>query len=345
MGIINVMIFHLARKDFPLLSKGVRKICGLVFLVSFCVSCSLAPVSDTSQTELFQAGPTDNDLLQAYAPVFLVEEADKPYNRIGIPGVLANRKNEPTIIVDPEHGALFAEKNDFKTAKGSYTNLVYRVHFEKVPFGLGNLHLTTGKNPGLFVILTLADNNDIILVTTVHTCGCYLVFFPTDSLQKDKLPANWPANNQWKFSMNLPSMIMTPEISKKEKLIITLNAGNHRVSDIRVESTENLGSRYNKNELTIMAMDSLRFLPYGNDAVSFFETHGHRKGYVKNNSKPLERLFMSWWTFDWHVGEDKTLGKRKEVGVIFYTSLKFWRRKESDMGDFARFLQYWGWNL
>ncbi len=323
----------------------MRKVCGLFFLVSFCVSCSLASVSDTSHTELFQAGRTENDLLQAYAPVFLVEEADKPYNRIGIPRAQTNKKNKPTIIVDPEHAALFVEKNDFKTAKKSYTNLVYRVHFEKVPFGLGNLHLTTGKNPGLFVILTLAGNNDIILVTTVHTCGCYLVFFPTDSLQKDKLPANWPANNQWKFSMNLPSRIMTPEISKKEKLIVTLNAGNPRVSDIRVESPENLGSRHNKNELTIMAMDSLRFLPYGNDAVSFFETHGHRKGYVKNNSKPLERLFMSWWTFDWHVGEDKTLGKREETGVIFYTSLKFWRRKESDMGDFARFLQYWGWNL
>ena len=323
----------------------MRKVCGLFFLVSLCVSCSLAPVSDTSHTELFQAGRTDNDFLQAYAPVFLVEEADKPYNKIGIPRAQTNKKNKPTIIVDPEHAALFVEKNDFKTAKGSYTNLVYRVHFEKVPFGLGNLHLTTGKNPGLFVILTLAGNNDIILVTTVHTCGCYLVFFPTDSLQKDKLPANWPANNQWKFSMNLPSMIMTPEISKKEKLIVTLNAGNHRVSDIRLESPENLGSRHNKNELTIMAMDSLRFLPYGNDAVSFFETHGHRKGYVKNNSKPLERLFMSWWTFDWHVGEDKTLGKREETGVIFYTSLKFWRRKESDMGDFANFLQYWGWNL
>ncbi len=121
MGIISTMIFHLTGKDFPLLSKEARKICGLIFLVFFCVSCSLAPVSDTSQTELFLAGPTDNDLLQAYAPVFLVEEADKPYNRIGIPGVLANRKNEPTVIVDPGHGALFAEKNAFKTAKGIFS--------------------------------------------------------------------------------------------------------------------------------------------------------------------------------------------------------------------------------
>lgn len=340
------MTFFRSTKQFLLYCKGVRRrVWELFCLVSFCVSCSLAPVSDTSQAELFQTAPINHELLQVYAPVFLVEEADKPYNRIGTPRARTGKKGKSAIIVDPEHAALFMEKVDFGTDKGSYTNLVYRIHFEKVPFGFGNFHLTAGKNPGLFVILTLAGNNDIILVTTVHTCGCYLVFFPSDNLQKDKWPAHWPVHNQIKFGKSLPSMIRTPKTGSTEKLLITLAAGNHRVSDIRMGSPEKLAVQYFPNELAIMAMDSLWILPYGNAEVSFFETHAHRKGYVKNNSKPLERLLMSWWVLDWHIGEDKALGNREETGVVFYTSLKFWHRKESDMGDFAGFLKYWGWKF
>jgi hypothetical protein len=59
----------------------------------------------------------------------------------------------------------------------------------------------------------------------------------------------------------------------------------------------------------------------------------------------LERFFVSWWAFDWHVGEDKAYGPAEETGTVFYTSLKFWRRDVSDMWFFDRFLKYWGWNL
>ncbi len=108
------MIFSWSIVDVFFCCKEIRKICGLFFLVTFCVSCSLAPASDTSQTELFLAGSTDKELLQAYTPVFLVEEADKPYNRIGSPRALSDKRSNPTIIVDPEHAALFVEKNDKK---------------------------------------------------------------------------------------------------------------------------------------------------------------------------------------------------------------------------------------
>jgi len=30
---------------------------------------------------------------------------------------------------------------------------------------------------------------------------------------------------------------------------------------------------------------------------------------------------------------------------VFYTSLKPWRRHDSDMWPFADFLRYWGWHL
>ena len=54
---------------------------------------------------------------------------------------------------------------------------------------------------------------------------------------------------------------------------------------------------------------------------------------------------MSWWVFDWRVGEDKKFGKDKNDGILFYTSLKPWDREKSDMRDFVTFLKYWKWNL
>lgn len=54
---------------------------------------------------------------------------------------------------------------------------------------------------------------------------------------------------------------------------------------------------------------------------------------------------MSWWALDWRVGEDKKFGRHTSDGPVFYTSLRPWDRKRSDMRDFAGFLAYWGWRL
>ncbi len=92
----------------------------------------------------------------------------------------------------------------------------------------------------------------------------------------------------------------------------------------------------------IAALDAL---PADGQTTSFFETSGARKGYVKGSSKPLERLLISWWALDWRVGQDKRYGPAEEMNTTFYTSLKPWRREQSDMWPFAEFLRYWGWRL
>jgi hypothetical protein len=69
------------------------------------------------------------------------------------------------------------------------------------------------------------------------------------------------------------------------------------------------------------------------------------KGHVKGAVKPFESLFMSLISLDFFVGMDKTYADPAQTGNPFYTSLKPWRRTDSNMWDFARFLSYWGWNL
>ena len=54
---------------------------------------------------------------------------------------------------------------------------------------------------------------------------------------------------------------------------------------------------------------------------------------------------MSWWALDWRIGEDKKLGKNEDDGIRFYTSLKPWSRRASDLRNFKTFLRYWEWKF
>jgi hypothetical protein len=104
--------------------------------------------------------------------------------------------------------------------------------------------------------------------------------------------------------------------------------------------------KYNIVEADIKPLTSLETLPLnGHETTSFYETSGARKGYVKGSFKTRERLLISWWAFDWRVGEDKKLGKDKNDGIVFYTSLKPWNRERSDMRTFVNFLKFWKWKL
>jgi hypothetical protein len=79
--------------------------------------------------------------------------------------------------------------------------------------------------------------------------------------------------------------------------------------------------------------------------VSFYHREGVAKGHVKGAFKPLETLFMGLISLDFFVGTDKVYGDPRKWDNPFYTSLKPWRRSDSDMWDFAGFLRYWGWKL
>jgi hypothetical protein len=79
--------------------------------------------------------------------------------------------------------------------------------------------------------------------------------------------------------------------------------------------------------------------------TSFYHQKGPLKGHVKGSVKFLESIFLSLPSLDFFVGTDKVYGNRQETGNPFYTSLKPWNRNASDMGNFARFLEFWGWRL
>lgn len=275
-------------------------------------------------------------------PSFTVDKGNLAYNMIGTPEVI-ERHEKPVVRVNGERATLFVDEQQFTTTTSTYTNKIYRIHFPEVPFGLCNLHITTGNNPGLIFIYTIDTKDQIVLITTIHSCGCYLAFIPTTALAKKSYPENWPQSGQSVYGYHLPSIVPLPA-DPKQSYTFTLASGSHRIIGVR-PTTDSLQNTHLGKNLTPQPMELLNNLPYKGSTVSFFETDGPRKGYVKNNTKPLERLLISWWAFDWYVGEDKAYGSSAPKAPPFYTSLKFWQRDNSDMKDFPKFLSYWGWKL
>jgi len=318
----------------------------LVVLLFPLPSCTTFPKHEPADEPVAYIVEEDFTLLSRYAPVFVVEDPKEKYNLIGTPAARSGENGEEEIFVDPEEASVYAEKREFKTSKSTYTNLIYRIHFEKIPGGLIPFYIGKGENVGLIVVITLNRQNDPILYTTVHTCGCYLAFVPTSFLAVDECPDGWQRERQSVHSEDLPSLLDYQGSSAHQvKTMILLRRGSHRVKDIWLSAPDSL-DKFNTIMGKVQPLASLEQLPLnGGETTSFYEPSGSRKGYVKGSHKIRERVLMSWWTFDWRIGEDKKLGKDKDDGILFYTSVKPWDREESDMRDFAAFLRYWKWKL
>jgi hypothetical protein len=236
-------------------------------------------------------------------------------------------------------------KRRFRTEKATYTNLIYRVHFPKVPYSLIPFNLTAGKNVGLMVVVTFNTDNLPVLITTVHTCGCYKAIVPTQYLPDDALPENWTGKQLYVYGEKLPALLQYHAVSTPQ-LMVHVRPGVHRVMNLEVRDTQVLSAdRYRVVPMKTVPMEQLAALPANNGTTSFYHTGGILKGHVKGSVKPLETLFMSLISLDLFVGTDKAYADAAETGNPFYTSLKPWRRDDSDMWNFSNFLSYWGWRL
>jgi len=291
----------------------------------------------------------EENLAARFAPLFVLQTYKEDHNRIGRPSarLLKKESKEEEIFINPAEAVMYVEQRSFSTADGNYTNLIYRIHFAAVPFSLIPFHVTAGKNPGLFVILTLDSKNKPLLVTTAHTCGCYCVITPTSYLPRRAYPDQWQRTEKKLWGETLPAMIdYADDSGKKRRLLVFLRDGSHRVMDLQIMEAGEIMGNYEPLPILLEPMATLKTLPLQDGSVTpFFEEEGWRKGYVKGSYKPWEMLLISWWAFDLNVGCDKEYGDPLTPGNRFYTSLRPWCRSESDMRNFAEFLRFWGWRL
>ena len=285
-------------------------------------------------------------ILSQSLPLFQVERPDKLHNRIGSPRVLATNKAEEDVLVDPQKPVIYYQEESFRTSRDQFTNIIYRIHFSETPMTLWPFQIGAGKNVGLLFIITLNAKKQPLLITTLHTCGCYLAFVPTSYLAPSAWPKGWRHDKPQKvYGERLPSFLDFTDHRSPPAILFQIASDSHRVSDIRlVTPAEIAASPWRTAPLQpLTALDDLPTRQGG--SLSFFETSGPRQDYVKNSQKIWERLLISWWALDWRVGEDKRLDFQKPTSPVFYTSLKPWARHESNLLNFQGFLSYWGWNL
>lgn len=263
------------------------------------------------------------------------------YNRIGAPAARHEASGQTRVFIDTSRPAIYTLVQKFTCGGRHYTNLIYRVHFPEVPWP----NLSAGRNVGLLVYVTLNDRYEPLLITTLHTCGCYLALIPSSHLSRTSWPSDWAADRQEVYGERLPGLLAWPEPTSAERLVVSLRGETHRVMEVGLREVANPDAATPGPTAELIPMAALERLPLDAGEVSFFEGKGGRKGYVRESRKVLERLLISWWALDARVGEDKALGPPEETGATLYTSLKFWDRRASDIWNFPEFLNYWGWRL
>jgi hypothetical protein len=291
--------------------------------------------------------PDDTQLFLNFAPLFVIENENLVYNKIGQPGIKRLERKKLQAYVDPSNPNIFVMKRDFTTGRGSYTNLIYRVHFLEVPFGILPFQLGTGKNVGLLLIMTLNDRKEPVLITTVHTCGCYVSIIPTNFLSKSAYPSEWKNEPVYRYGEKHPPILEYPiPFNASYHPVLYLRTATHRVADIFIERVDVVEKKFSLKKLQMRSMDKLDELPIDGETetASFFED-GLNKGFVRSDYKPFEFLFMSLIAMDPNIGVDKKYAPSSELRSRFYTSLNPLEREASDLWEFESFLEFWGWQL
>ncbi len=281
-----------------------------------------------------------------HSPLFLAYDYRSNFNRIGRPSAEYDEAGKEHIYVDIDNPVMYHMVRNFSTDRGDYTNHIFRIHFPEVPFSIIPFHLSYGNNVGLIVVVTLDSLDRPLLVTTVHTCGCYLAIIPTSFLPSDAYPEQWRDVPLTVYSERLPQKL--DYMGKlNPKVLVHLRPNVHRVMDIEVieESELHHTKKYRKIITSLSDMEELEKLPINGTTTNFYHEDGPLKGHVKDSVKIWESLFLGLISLDLYVGADKTYADTGETGNPFYTSLKPWNRNASDMWHFRRFLEFWGWKL
>ncbi|MBI9089394.1 MAG: hypothetical protein JEZ12_09260 [Desulfobacterium sp.] len=317
----------------------------ILFLFLSPTACSHGPSIPKALTTAAVYVPTDlkRSRFHGFAPVFLIPDTPHSHDRIGRPSARYDSAGNEKIYIDTHHPAIYFSEKKFKTARREYTNLIYRIHFPGIPASLFPFYLGFGNNVGLMVIVTLDSRQRPVLVTTAHTCGCYLAMVPTSFLPKDALPKKWNTSSFGVYGETLPGML-DYESKSDPRLLISLRPDVHRVADMRMVDAHTLDDM-TRVAMPVVSMATLAEIPINGGSTSFYYEKGILKGYVKGSVKYWETLFLSLISLDFFVGTDKAYKDSKETGKPFYTSLKPWNRSASDMWHFDRFLTFWGWKL
>lgn len=331
-------------------ARSIRSILGVAIgLGVFAAATSFAATGDhpspAGQTRAYVV-KTSESIPARFVPVFLVEHDESSYNKIGTPSARLSKHGHEEVYVDSATPTVYYAVDTFESGGETYTNYLYRVHFERSPFSLFPFNAGAGKNVGAIVVVTVDRNNNPVFVDSVQSCGCYHAIVPTDYLPQTALPPEWDKTGQVIYGEHLPGMLqISQDPAGDGRVVITIRDKSHRIGGVEWLSKRAVSDAHPVTEMTLKPIESLKVIPLGSGTTSFYYTQGHRRGLVKGAWKPWETLLFGALAFDSHVGQDREYGEKDVTGRRFYTTLRGWKKKDADMAHYAAYLRYNGWQL
>jgi hypothetical protein len=150
--------------------------------------------------------------------------------------------------------------------------LVYTLWFPQRPAS-GPADLLAGHLDGVAVRLTLDERGQVLLLDTMHACGCYHLFFPGPHM---KPKAGAPSNQEWLFvPADLPALqpgqTLVVQLSSSDQQVMGLAASDRMRAGLNAvdASTYGLESEHALRSLSVLGAnaDSPRRSLYGPDGL------------------------------------------------------------------------------
>lgn len=137
---------------------------------------------------------------------------------------------------------------------------VYTLWFPERPPS-GAFDLLAGALDGVIVRLTFAPDGRVLMLDTIHACGCWHLFFPADGVA---LRNGAPPLQEWAF---VPARL--PPLAPGQRLVVRLSSASHDVVGVRADVSRE-GTRY-----TLRDENELRRLPLpGGGSRSLYGPNG-----------------------------------------------------------------------
>jgi hypothetical protein len=195
-------------------------------------------------------------LLAAYAPLFEIESS-AAYDRFGAlfwgsdQGSVGN-VSTPAPQVDLARAVVYQRLAYTRYQGQTLLQLVYSVWFPERPRSSA-LDLLSGTLDSVVLRVTLDARGTPLLVDSIHSCGCYHMFFVTPGVTPRPAPQ---ARMEWAFVA-----ATLPALSAGQRVLVRLASGSHYVVGLRPAEAAEAAEAGQRTPYALLDDTALRALP------------------------------------------------------------------------------------
>ena len=194
-------------------------------------------------------------LFVTYAPIFTIEDSGE-FDRVGA----VDFTKEGAVTVNVLEPTVYTHLTHTRFEGRTLPQLVYVAWFLARPKeGVGDL--LGGNLDGIIWRVTLDHDGTPLLFDSIHPCGCYHMFFPTDRLVPNAAPSEFV---EWAFS---PKQLN--EIETGMTVNITVQTKTHYLAGVTLDNFRQEAQQY-----SLRAYDELRSIETSQGRRNLFGVNG-----------------------------------------------------------------------